>query len=327
MKRIDPALSAAYRKDEVEENFLEDFNNHLLPYEMDRYQDIECLHPTIHVIGAPRSGTTLLTQLIATHVNVSYINNLIAAFWQAPVCGIRLSKKMLPDRYRSSLASDFGRTQGISEPHEFGYFWARHLQMKDLCEPSPDHHLKIDWQQFSKVLNNMTAAAQRPILFKSLILGWFVEPMMPLNHQTFFVRIRRNPVDNAESILKARKKMLGSTEQWVSLKPKEYETLKQKSIYDQVIGQVMNLQKTHSLAIQNSPRQRCLDLSYEDLCSNPSQVLKDICNLVNQQGHNLEILSTPDPLTPSRGQYFDQQTRKQLEISLALYQSSIDQSI
>lgn len=62
-------------KIEVEENFLEDFNNHLLPFEMDRDQDIECLYPTIHVIGVPRSGTTLLTQLIATHINVSYINS------------------------------------------------------------------------------------------------------------------------------------------------------------------------------------------------------------------------------------------------------------
>ncbi len=325
MKRIDPELSPAYRKDELEENFLANLNEHLFPFEMEQYEDLECLYPSIHVIGAPRSGTTLLTQLIATHINVSYINNLVAAFWQAPVCGIRLSKKLLPGRCSSSLTSDFGRTKGISEPHEFGYFWARHLQMRDLCEPSPDHQLKIDWQQFSKVLNNMTAAAQKPILFKSLILGWFIEPMLRLDHQAFFLRIRRNPIDNAESILKARKKMLGSTEQWISLKPKQYETLKQKSIYDQVIGQVLELERAHTQAMRNSPPERCLDLSYEELCNDPTQVLERVCQLLNRQGQNLKILDKIDPLTPSRSRYFDQQTREQLEDSLSRYRSAEEQ--
>jgi hypothetical protein len=41
--------------------------------------------PVFFIVGAPRSGTTLLLQTIINHYNLGYINNFIARFWEAPV--------------------------------------------------------------------------------------------------------------------------------------------------------------------------------------------------------------------------------------------------
>ncbi len=117
--RKDPELAPEYKKDPAEEAFLERLNNILAPYQEEDYQDLEEIYPTLHIIGAPRSGTTLMSQLISSHLNIGYINNLIAAFWQAPVYGIRLSKKLIPPGVSSSFRSSFGRTTYIHEPHEF----------------------------------------------------------------------------------------------------------------------------------------------------------------------------------------------------------------
>ena len=90
------SLAAPFRKDAGEEFFLDDLNQRLAAAHDQELVERPELFPTLHVVGPPRSGTTLLMQLLAAHLEVGYINNLIAAFWRAPLYGIRLSKKLCP---------------------------------------------------------------------------------------------------------------------------------------------------------------------------------------------------------------------------------------
>src|SRR6056297_1827548 len=113
----------SYKKNEKQENFLEDFNQYLFKKEINEYVDYPVKHPFLFVIGAPRSGTTLLTQLIANSFDISYINNLIARFYLAPLHGIRFSNTVLGDVRGSNFISDYARTNRLNEIHEFGYFW------------------------------------------------------------------------------------------------------------------------------------------------------------------------------------------------------------
>ena len=106
-------------------------------------------------MGVPRSGTTLVSQLVSAHLDVGYINHLVAAFWRAPVTGIRLSKKLIKGVRETSFASEFGRTSHLWEPHEFGYFWAHHLQQEDMSAPKPGAATRIDWEVLRRVLLNI----------------------------------------------------------------------------------------------------------------------------------------------------------------------------
>ena len=65
-RRTDARLSDAYRKDPRQEAFLEQLNAALAPGERASYRELEERFPTLHVVGAPRSGTTLVTQLVAS---------------------------------------------------------------------------------------------------------------------------------------------------------------------------------------------------------------------------------------------------------------------
>ena len=173
--RIEPKLTQAYRKEPEDEVFLEKLNNLLAIYQESEYQELPEIYPTLHIVGAPRSGTTLLTQLVTSHLNVGYINNLIAAFWRAPVYGIRLSKKLLPIGWQSSYKSDFGRTKGIGEPHEFGYFWSSMLGYQEMLQQEASFANEIDWKRLRLVLLNMASAFGCPVVFKSFLLGWHME--------------------------------------------------------------------------------------------------------------------------------------------------------
>src|SRR5438105_462788 len=68
--------------------------------------------PIIYLVGLPRSGTTLLSQLVSRQLEVGYINNLVARFWLRPSVGVRLSNALLGGHRRDAieLASTFGVT-------------------------------------------------------------------------------------------------------------------------------------------------------------------------------------------------------------------------
>ena len=143
--RQEPPLTQRFQKNAKDEAFLERLNDALAPMQESMYKELPDRYPTVQVIGVPRSGSTLLVQAISSALDIGYIDNLIAAFWKAPLCGIALSRKLLPAKHNSSFESTFGRTADISEPHEFGYFWFSLLGYTEMRESvGPDEDV-IDW--------------------------------------------------------------------------------------------------------------------------------------------------------------------------------------
>ena len=47
---------------------------------------------------------------------------MIALFWEKPELGAMLQKKFRKNGFISSFKSQFGNTEGIFEPHEWGFF-------------------------------------------------------------------------------------------------------------------------------------------------------------------------------------------------------------
>ena len=82
LNRDEPPVGKEFQKERKEEDFLKYFNQILQPHHDEEYAELEETMPTLHVIGVPRSGTTLMTQLLATSLDIGYINNLIASSGQ-----------------------------------------------------------------------------------------------------------------------------------------------------------------------------------------------------------------------------------------------------
>lgn len=300
MQRNDPELADYFRKDPADEEFLEKLNSILCPHEECSYEDIPETLPTLHIVGVPRSGTTLVSQLISNHLSVGYINNLIAAFWKAPVIGIRLSKKLHKGARSSTFTSEFGRTNQIWEPHEFGYFWAQHLHHAGFAVPEPAEIDAVDWVRFRKIINNMCSAFGQPTVFKSVLLGGYIERVVNVFQKACVLHIRRDPVDNALSLLKYRREFLGNVDSWVSVRPREYSWLKELSVEEQVAGQVHFLEATFAAGLSAWPADRVLEVSYEDLCANPQAVLQATKELLNRHGGEVEMIGAPPTFQRSR---------------------------
>ena len=109
-------------------------------------------YPMVFIIGAPRSGTTLLSQLLSSSGLFGYINNFIARFWTAPTLGALIYKTVLDHECRgnSSLQSHLGVTENLHEPHEFGYFWRRWFHFGQSHQLTADQLANVDWEALAK---------------------------------------------------------------------------------------------------------------------------------------------------------------------------------
>lgn len=291
--REDQQFLEQYKKNMEFEKILNSINENLFASETALYKELPEDKATIHIIGSPRSGTTLLNQIISSCMDVGYINNLIAAFWKTPVHGIVLSKKLIGINYNSDYSSDFGKTNSVFEPHEFTYFWSYLLKYNKIAQLPDKHDMNIDWQYLKLVLINMCNAFETSIVFKSLYLGWHMQSALKVLSKTLFLFVERDILDNAWSLLQIRKKYFGTYTEWASIKPLQYEDLINLDPYQQVIAQVHLLNKSYKKQLELIPSANFLTIKYEELCLHPQEVLNNIIQKLKGLNVQQKIIQKP----------------------------------
>ena len=82
--------------------------------------------PPVFIIGPPRSGTTLLFQVLIARYTFGYFSNWMAQFPESPIAAAWLYRRLWPTSgVPQDYASVSGETQGNSGPNESGSFWYR----------------------------------------------------------------------------------------------------------------------------------------------------------------------------------------------------------
>lgn len=277
-----------YKKDQKIEDLFSNFNQKLSELESEEIASFDSpRQDVIFIVGPQRSGTTLLMQLIANRFIVNYPDNLIARFWKAPYLGAQLKSKLdyNPDL---SLKSDLGFTNGIAQPHEFGYFWKRWFD---------DYQLPFFSEKNSSELNKELAAWQSinemPLVFKNLI-----QVVPNLDHlaksidNCKFIFVSRDDLYVIQSTLQSRKKLFGNTKSWFGIKPNHFsKIIEQSDPLLQCTEQVFYLnQQLSNFKKSLNPKRYCT-VNYEKLVDNPNLELDKIEShfvLNNKSDFNLE---------------------------------------
>ena len=176
--------------------------------------------PTLFIIGAPRSGSTLLTQLLARATSIGFINNLTARFWRAPVLAMALQMHAGGLLTRERFDSDRGATFGMEQPSEFGFFWRRWFAYNDSHAVDADMVARIDQVALRSEIAGMSHAASAPMMFKNLAAcgmnARFLATVIP---QSVFLVVLRDRLATARSILRARYRTSSDFGTWFSVRP------------------------------------------------------------------------------------------------------------
>lgn len=312
-----------YRANANDEAWLAALNEHIAGVRLPSVVGGEASRlPLIYIVGAPRSGTTLLSQVVSRFLDVGYINNLIARFWRRPSVGIHLSRLVLGGSGREQIAfeSEHGTTAGAAGPHEFGYFWRHWLQL----DAQPTHHLSpaalqnIDRAGLRAALENeILAPFGTAAVFKNVICGFHAAALTEIHKPSLFLHIVRDREATCRSILTSRAQRFGSHTAWWSLKPSTYAEI--AALSDPAVQVVRQADDCRSefAAELSRPGVSAMTIEYERLCREPRQVLRDIAEAVAATGCRVEVLDdVPESFPRSQGPQLPSELHDALRLAL-----------
>lgn len=233
--------------------------------------------PLVFVIGAPRSGTTLVSQVLASSGGYAWVNNFVARFWEAPVLGAKLARAMGLDAeaFGSSFDSAWGTTRGWLEPHEFGYFWNRFFDLgQETHALSPAELERVDAAGLRRAIDRLQVELGGPLMLKNntwcSFQAAFLAELFP---RAIFVACFRGVAWLAQSFLLARRARLEDPHGWWSVRPPSYDTLRRLPVPQQVVGQAHDIQAGIERALRAVAPERVVRVEYAELCRAP----RDVC--------------------------------------------------
>lgn len=239
--------------------------------------------PIVLVVGAPRSGTTLLSQLMARHLELAWVDQSMARYWSAPVEGLRraLARGSL-DPAQVSLRSWLGSGEGSASPHEFGWFWQWFGEFPDADELDPEQIARVRWDALRRQLYGMSGLAGRPLLLKSITyVDYQIGALARALPNLRFVHVRREPRFAVRSILAARRARYSSESCWWSLRPRAWRDWLEADPVAQVCRQVTHATRAIDAALTGPARGLGLELDYERLVAEPAAALRAVAEHVS----------------------------------------------
>jgi hypothetical protein len=312
--------TAAYAKDAGDEGFLRALNAQLAPLEEGLYVDCEIERPFVFVVGLPRSGTTLLSQVLAYGLDAGYISNFTARFWLAPVLGLRLERIVLGSDRPAAFESDYARTADAREIHEFGYFWRHWLRKERFADVVASQELEreIDWPGLRRTLANVQSELGKPYVGKNMLGAYHMGMLSEVLGRVVWVLVERDPLDAAVSILDARRKHYDDPRSWWSYVPLEYDQLAGLDEWEQVAGQVHYLSRMYDRELATLG-DAGIRVRYEDLCADPATVLDEVSTrCARLYGHEITIVARPAPF-PARFHRDRTADKERLAVLLAAF--------
>jgi len=239
-------------------------------------------YPVLFIVGAPRSGTTLLYQLAVRHLRLAYVDNTAARFWMAPTVGLLHPFRRRPGAERSSvtLGSTLGSSEGPYGPHEFSYFWQHWLGFHPADELSPEALARVDWEGIDRKLAAVAGVFGAPLIMKSIsFVDYHVAWMAAREPRYRFVWIEREPLFVVQSILESRRLRYGDEGAWWSIRPADVERWRAATPIEQVCHQVSHVRRALQTAFRGLPESRRLVLQYRELVADPGEALARVAAL------------------------------------------------
>ena len=171
---------------------------------------------------------------------------------------------MFKTNNHESFESVHGDTNksGLNAPSECGEFWYKWLPKYQHYAESNDLS-SCQKAEIKREVNAVSNYFKKPLLFKNLAVGQRLKLVKDIFPNAKFIFVRRNPLDVAMSILKAKKRLKLKPDFFWSIKPKNYHQLKKMAWNDQIINQIYSLEKQIVEDLNLFPKENIYEIWYE----------------------------------------------------------------
>lgn len=264
----------------------------------------------IFIVAPPRSGTTLLYQLMTEHLATCYFSNLAQRLRVhdseiIPILAAHLVKWFGLGSGKagsSSFESYYGATEGWGGPNEANGIFERWFPEEEHYVP-PGYLSSADRNGVYRAVAGTERVFDRPFVNKCIRNSVRIEALAEIFPTALFIQCLRDPLAMAQSIYIARTQDLpfkpdevDPLQWWFSVKPKEYEQIKCKSMVAQVCEQVYYVEQNILAARQTLGDNRFLLVDYKDLCRSPRRTMDNIVRFMNERNAPTQI-TKPLPIS------------------------------
>ena len=272
--------------------------------------------PIVFIVGAPRSGTTVLSQLVTNHLDVGFINNRMARYFAAPVVGAMLHGRT-GGGHELALSSEYGRTGEEGSPHEFSWFWHYYGDFQ-LDDDLTDEELEnINWQPVKRAIEGLAGYFNRPLVIKNInFVVYQIAWLKSLLPAAKFIWIRRDDRYTVQSILRVREDEYGDRNVWWSVRPRDAQDWRDRSAVEQVAHQVTDIGRAITKGFESILPEDRLELDYEELMRRPSETLKRVAQFIGADVVDEDRLDAL-ALKPRNDKTIDDETWSQIQTALA----------
>lgn len=291
--------TSSFKRNNDLESFLYELNTELQFAEKELLKNTEPEFPLIFIMGAHRSGTTLLMQWLASLGSIAYPTNLLSRFFKVPIIGSKIQLLLTDEKYNYrneifdfnnsySFTSENGKTKGALSPNEYYYFWRQFLPPHKTDYIPTSKLLKtVDIDALKSELAGMVHVFEKPFAFKGMMFNYNIDFLDKIFKNAIFLYIHRDPLANITSALKARENQFGTIQEWYSFKIPEYSNLKMLSPYEQVAGQIYYINKAIKAGLKNVAEEKKIVIGYEEFCDTPQKLYEELKAKLQIQGYSL----------------------------------------
>lgn len=274
--------------------------------------------PPIFIVGPPRSGTTLLYQLLIANYRFSYFSNLSHRFYKTPISTYWLTHRLVSSK-PTDLTSTFGTTNGWFSANEGGWIWQRFWRDSDWKSEQDLGNIPV--LKLRSLTNAMSAIGQAPFLNKNVMHSNKIRLLNHIFPGCLFIQINRDLEDNARSIIKAQCTSGGprlNQNNWWSVQPKHSKLYFNASIAEKAVYQILAVARDIERDANHIGKARLCAVSYTDLCDFPKRELKKIEEFLSSYGLTLleKKPNYSEKLTVSTGSKLDVNLEDELNIAI-----------
>lgn len=227
----------------------------------------------IWIIGAPRSGTTLIYQALCSVFQCSYLTKRVGERYRIALLTRKYERQFIGiDLKPSGFSSSYGRTKNLEDPHEAGSFFYQffpkerpYVSFKDVFD--------IEKKGFKKIINEITLPNE-VFISKNTYHSLRVKALSKLYPSSLFVWVKRDLAATMKSIFIARN-ITNDVNKWWGLNPPGWEEKELFSPLEQIKWQIEETNKIirEDLNLTNA---NYYEINYEEFCNQPTKTVEDL---------------------------------------------------
>ncbi|WP_170399796.1 sulfotransferase [Ruegeria arenilitoris] len=255
----------------------------------------EAKWPHIFILGAPRSGTSLFYELMATQFAFACFTNLAHRFYKTPLAATKLGRSFI-SRHKPAYQSDYGHISGWAAPNEGGWIWQRWLEDGPWVNESKIVELPVD--EIRSTLAGMSNLSAAPFINKNVMHSNRVRLLDALFPGCLFLEVQRDAKETARSIVRAQRRNKGpeaDRDEWWSVRPSNAGG---DTDIERACRQVVGVTEDIARDCAQVGADRHFIIDYATLCATPESILSDVARFLSE--HNVPALALHQDPVPER---------------------------